>query len=149
MVIIRNDLDRLADDQYQDRRITTSTYCGNCGYNLRTLPYIYTCPECGHEYNARPLVRRGIFDPSEAEIPWWHMAGVVFFFWGTFSLGYHTFNSLRNPFTMLFLFPTLVFLLVMTGCAMILSVRAYRRLTHFYRTARLTRKIAEQEGEDD
>jgi len=36
---------------------------------LRTLPYIHQCPECGQEYNARPLVMKGIFVPSMADPP--------------------------------------------------------------------------------
>ena len=63
------ELDRLADDIYKDRKITGSVYCGTCGYNLHTLPYVYTCPECGNPYNARPLLMRGIFTPHEIEFP--------------------------------------------------------------------------------
>lgn len=48
-----------------DRRIISDAYCGRCGYNLRTLPYIYSCPECGNPYNARPLTLRGIFVPFD------------------------------------------------------------------------------------
>jgi len=64
-----NELDRLADDVYFNRRITASTYCAECGYNLRTLPYVYHCPECGQEYNARPLHMKGIFLPADHEPP--------------------------------------------------------------------------------
>ena len=64
-----NDLDRLSDDVYLNRRITASTYCAHCGYNLRTLPYVYHCPECGQEYNARPLHMKGIFVPADHEPP--------------------------------------------------------------------------------
>lgn len=70
MVIPTDDLERLADDTFTDRRITSETFCGKCGYNLRTLPYIYACPECGNEYNARALKMRGIFMLYETEIPW-------------------------------------------------------------------------------
>jgi hypothetical protein len=63
------DRERHADDMYTDRRITGTVYCGSCGYDLRTLPYIYRCPECGQEYNARPLKMEGIFMPHMAEVP--------------------------------------------------------------------------------
>jgi hypothetical protein len=70
MGLSQQELERISDDVYKNRRITASTFCGNCGYNLRTLPYVYTCPECGQSYNARPLVMKGIFVPYEVEIPW-------------------------------------------------------------------------------
>ena len=77
MVVSHDDLDRLADDIYKNRRISGWIYCGNCGYNLRTLPYVYTCPECGHEYNARPLTMRGIFLPHEASFPLRDLAALL------------------------------------------------------------------------
>jgi hypothetical protein len=64
-----SDLDRIADDIFKDRLITGSVYCGRCGYNLRTRPYIDRCPECGGEYNARPLVMRGIFTAYDVAFP--------------------------------------------------------------------------------
>jgi hypothetical protein len=69
MGLSSEELDRLADEMYKQRRITSSVYCGNCGYNLRTLPYNYHCPECGNAYNARPLSMRGIFLPYQYEPP--------------------------------------------------------------------------------
>lgn len=67
--------ERIADDVFTDRVIRTSVYCGRCGYNLRTLPYVYECPECGHAYNARPLTLHGVFLPEHAQLP----QGVLFF----------------------------------------------------------------------
>jgi len=64
-----SDVERIADDIWKDRRITSATYCGECGYNLKTLPYVYTCPECGNQYNARPLAMKGIFLPQEGTAP--------------------------------------------------------------------------------
>lgn len=82
------ELERLANEAYTDRRITGHAYCGRCGYNLRTLPYIYRCPECGQEYNARPLVMKGIFLPAQATVPvqdlfataLWSVAALVFLY---------------------------------------------------------------------
>ncbi len=68
-MISSEELEKLADDAYTDRRIGGRLYCGNCGYCLRTLPYIYQCPECGQEYNARPLSMKGIFFPFQATLP--------------------------------------------------------------------------------
>ena len=69
MVIGSNDLDRLADDIDKERIILTSVYCGGCGYNLRTLPSTYRCPECGAEYSTRARKMKGIFNPNESEFP--------------------------------------------------------------------------------
>lgn len=67
MVLSSDELDRMSEDIYKDRRVRTSTYCGKCGYNLKTLPYSYTCPECGNPYNARPLSMKGILVPDGSE----------------------------------------------------------------------------------
>ncbi len=50
--------------------IDYSIYCGACGYNLRTLPWVGRCPECGNEYIARPTRRKGTFLPQELVFPW-------------------------------------------------------------------------------
>jgi len=64
-----DELERIADDMWKDRRITSPTYCEKCGYNLRTLPHVHNCPECGSEYNARPLLMKGIFLPQVGMAP--------------------------------------------------------------------------------
>jgi len=69
MSLTGHDMERIADEIYRDRRLTASVYCGRCGYNLRTLPYVYTCPECGNQYNARPRNMKGIFEPQEIFFP--------------------------------------------------------------------------------
>ena len=69
MVLSSATLERLADDMYKGRLLTLSTYCGGCGYNLRSLPYVHTCPECGSPYNARPLKMTGIFVPHAVGFP--------------------------------------------------------------------------------
>ncbi len=78
MVIGSDELEKLAEDSFKDRRIGGTIYCGGCGYNLKTLPYLYQCPECGQEYNARPLVMKGIFLPQNTSPPFVDMAAVVF-----------------------------------------------------------------------
>jgi len=69
MALSSYELERIADDMYKDRVITGWAYCGNCGYNLHSLPYIYTCPECGNQYNARPLKMKGIFVLHDTYFP--------------------------------------------------------------------------------
>ena len=71
------ELDRLADDMYKDRVIRGSVYCGDCGYNLRTLPYVHRCPECGNDYNARPLKLTGIFSPHDTFFPFGDTAAML------------------------------------------------------------------------
>lgn len=70
MGISVRDAERLSDEIYRDRRITGLTYCGKCGYCLKTLPYQYACPECGNEYNARATEMKGIFVPNQAAYPY-------------------------------------------------------------------------------
>ena len=69
MSLTGHDMEQIADEMYKDRRLRASVYCGQCGYNLRTLPYVYTCPECGNQYNARPRKMTGIFEPQEVFFP--------------------------------------------------------------------------------
>ena len=64
-----DELEMLADLTFKDAVIATSLYCGSCGYNLKTLPYVGVCTERGHRYNARPLRMDGIFTPQRLEIP--------------------------------------------------------------------------------
>ncbi len=69
MVIGRDELERIEEELAPDRLIHKSVYCGKCGYNLRTLPHVYTCPECGHAYNARPRKMKGIYAPGDTYLP--------------------------------------------------------------------------------
>lgn len=69
MPLSRADLDRLVDEILADRVIVGNVYCGRCGYNLRTLSYTGRCPECGSDYNARPLKMQGIFDARLVVFP--------------------------------------------------------------------------------
>ena len=71
------ELGKRATDQYRDRLISGSIYCGECGYCLRTLPYVYTCPECGNSYNARPLSLDGVFKPYEIRFPFGDLLAFV------------------------------------------------------------------------
>ncbi len=69
MTLNSQELERLEDELWAGERIFHSLYCGECGYNLRTLPYTGLCPECGGRYNARPLKMDGIFLPQNMELP--------------------------------------------------------------------------------
>ncbi|HEY3244237.1 MAG TPA: hypothetical protein VGM03_12895 [Phycisphaerae bacterium] len=64
------EFDRLLAQTFADQRISDSTYCGTCGYNLRTRSYVGICPECGYRYNARPLKMENIFIPYGIVFPY-------------------------------------------------------------------------------
>ena len=53
-------------------------HCARCGYNLRTLPYLGRCPECGGNYNARPLRMDGIFTAQMLVFPTGDVVSAVF-----------------------------------------------------------------------
>ncbi len=67
-MLSHDDLDRLVE-QSGDGVIKRSMYCARCGYNLRSLPYRYNCPECGNSYRARAIRRKGIFLEDESYFP--------------------------------------------------------------------------------
>ena len=134
------ELERLADDMYRDRRITGSVYCGRCGYNLKTLPYLYICPECGNQYNARPLKMKGIFSPHEMSIPFRDMLTTVFFA-GVTALFAYSGAQARDPFR---------FFVGMPG-AVVTLVYGYlscSRLLRFFEVRAIARRIAIEEADE-
>lgn len=52
-----------------DRTINYDVFCERCGHNLRYSTYVGSCNECGHHYNARPGVKKGIFNPLNLRFP--------------------------------------------------------------------------------
>lgn len=72
------ELQRLAEEVLANRRISVSTYCAECGYDLRTLPYEYRCPECGNEYNARAVKMVGILVPGHSHFPFGDFFSALF-----------------------------------------------------------------------
>jgi len=70
MPLSGDELERISEDAYAKRRIQMRTYCKRCGYNLRALPYVHKCPECGNEYNAMHSRMKGIFLPQFVAFPW-------------------------------------------------------------------------------
>ena len=137
MAISNRELDRFADDQYLDRRITSSVFCGNCGYNLRTLPYTYQCPECGQDYNARPLEMRGIFSPQDVDIPFGDMAAAAFCALAVYVLArnaFDPFDIIRIAFAAAFFIFTLIFL-----------NRSYDRFQALLKARRVARRIATED----
>ena len=66
--IERDELEMMMDPN-RERVIAETLFCAECGYQLRMLPFIGRCPECGNAYNARSRHRKGIFVPELAEFP--------------------------------------------------------------------------------
>jgi len=141
MVLDNYDLEQIADDLYKDRRIIGSVYCGNCGYNLRTLPYVYTCPECGSKYNARPLVMQGIFAPYEIEFPFRDIMVTLICGLGTLAFAAKTINA----FSVQWLVLTVLFIVLTAS----LILHAHSRLARYFKAVEISRRVAEQEREAD
>lgn len=149
MAFTREELDRLVDDIRDRGVITASVYCGKCGYNLRTLPYVYQCPECGNEYNARPLSRRGIFPTSPYYIPLREMLATVVCVAGTITLVY---SVILNPMTSIIARSRSVGsaygLITLLGIFSIhFGWESGRVLITYRRQRRIARRIAEDENE--
>ena len=137
MVFSEKDLDRLADDIDKNRRITSSIYCGSCGYNLKTLPYSYQCPECGNDYNARPLHKRGIHEPLDEEFPFAYIIGVVLCGLGV----WFCVDGALRPMNISRVVAAGLFLLA----GLVTAWRTFERFKRMVHTARIARQIAEAE----
>lgn len=137
MAFSRTELERIADDQYKDRRIAGAVYCGNCGYNLRTLPYRYNCPECGNDYNARPLTMKGIFQPHEAEIPFGDIASAMLFGVGAVYLFGRAYQLSELP--------TALFGVVLAAAAVTFFVRACREFGKLLKSRAIAKRIELEE----
>ena len=137
MDVDQDRLEREAHDAYTDHIITGSIYCGSCGYNLKTLPYVYTCPECGNEYNARPLHMHGIFTPHAIEFPFGASVGAMACTLGAVFVGYIAVRSPRIA-------PILLAMLLVA--ATILLMRdAYVRMKQYLKAREIARYIAATE----
>lgn len=137
MPLDSGELDRLADDTYKNRNITGFIYCGRCGYNLHSLPYVYTCPECGNQYNARPLAMVGIFTPHDANLPFSELAGMILCLVVGGGL---IWSGVTNPGTWQLVAGVAIGIL-----ALVLGYQAYGRLKRFFNTLRIARQIEAEE----
>lgn len=140
MSLSSSDLDRLADEQYSQRRISNSTYCDNCGYNLRSLPYAYTCPECGNEYNARPLKMIGIFEPYMVEFPFGDIVATVLCGAIGGSMIYGSASQLQSP--------RLLFGIAIAVMSLVFSVKSFRRMLRYLKARSITRRIEAEDFEE-
>ena len=132
------DLDRLAEDIYKNRRISGSIYCGQCGYNLRTLPYVHRCPECGQGYNARPMSMKGIFNPADAGLPIGDMFAVIFWAVLAYLLIWAGLAPRQTGFLLAGAFPVIM--------CMIQLALMFRRFNRFRAVRSISKRIIEEEA---
>ena len=137
MPLSSKDLDLIADEEFKGRRLSNSIYCDKCGYNLKTLPYKYQCPECGNLYNARPPDVTGIYLYDHYNVPVFDIAATIFSLIGFLLL----FPMAFNPVNITALFLTVFFDLMMV----IYGFRAYHRSVRYFRSRSIARHIAAEE----
>jgi len=70
---------RIVAESYRGQHISSLTLCARCLYNLRGLPFDGQCPECGHRYNAVPLIMEGIFVLKKTNPPIATLVGAIVF----------------------------------------------------------------------
>ncbi len=141
MVLSRHELEELSDDTYRDRRIKESTFCGRCGYNLRTLPFVYRCPECGNAYNARPLKMKGIFFPHAVYPPVKEIVATAFCGVIAVLLLISAIKPLDEG--------RLVFGVVFTAITGVFAGQVVHKFQHFFTFWSLSNRIAKEEEEED
>jgi hypothetical protein len=157
MVLDSGELRDLSEELYLDARIGTSLYCGRCGYNLRNLPRIYVCPECGGRYDATPLRMRGIFSTERGYFPFGDALAVAISAVSAVIVGLSAFDSagwtaptppgtspwagvrLTDPFR-------LVFGGVFALLAVLYSVKCFRQFGRFLQCRSILRRIVADEG---
>lgn len=71
MALTPDELERMAEESegLGVSLIRQTVHCGHCGYNLKSLPVVHQCPECGHSYSAHPGRMRGIYKPGDESFP--------------------------------------------------------------------------------
>ncbi|UCF33847.1 MAG: hypothetical protein JSV78_00775 [Phycisphaerales bacterium] len=140
MSVHPDQIDKYMDEIAAEQAIGVSLYCGRCGYNLRTLPVVGRCPECGSTYNARPAKLDGIFREEDVEVPitdaliflvlgppgYWLLIRMV----TSYSPGKLFFGSLLGGFGTYF------------------GIRAVRKAMRFMRYHQIARRIRQEEEYD-
>ena len=131
---------RFEDDILFDRRITQSLYCGNCGYNLKTLPRSYVCPECGQQYNARRMPMKGIYFPHNVEPPFAQVAGTPVSATIAVALLIGAFNPLNRG--------RIIIGFIFAGIALCLAAQVYWRTQRLVKFRVLGRRLARQQDDE-
>ncbi len=69
MALEHEQLEHMLEEDEGPRLMTQPAICDQCGYQLRGLPFVGRCPECGNSYRVRGRKTEGIFVPGSAEFP--------------------------------------------------------------------------------
>ncbi len=69
MAFEHEQLEHMLEEDEGPRVMTKTVICDQCGYQLRGLPFVGRCPECGNSYSLRGIKTEGIFVPQAAEFP--------------------------------------------------------------------------------
>lgn len=141
MIFSYDELDRMADDTFKKGAITGNVYCGNCGYNLHTLPYVYRCPECGNQYSARRLRWKGIFRHEDMVLPVTDIFLTLVFLAITFGVTWHALTL--SPLSYVWL----GFAAGVGAVALVSAFRTQRKLDGFWKSRAIARQIEKQEEE--
>lgn len=138
MGLSKRELEQLADEQYKGRQIANSIYCSECGYNLKTLPYQYQCPECGNEYYARLPMMKGIYFYDNIKLPLGDIFSALFFLIACLLVMPWAFNPVN--------FVVLVITLFLDVMTLLYGFRAYHKFIRYLRFRAIARHIASQES---
>lgn len=141
MIFSYDELDRMADDTFRKGTITGNVYCGSCGYNLHCLPYVYRCPECGNQYSARRLRRRGIFRPEDMVFPVADIAWTLVILAITVAVAWHALTL--SPMS----YGWLGFAAGVGAVALVFTFRTQRKLDGYMKSRAIARQIVMEEDE--
>lgn len=141
MVLNEKNLELLAAEDLLGRRITNTLYCSECGYNLKTLPYKYQCPECGNSYDVHPKRMTGIYLYQMDRFPVFDVFSAVFLSVACLIYMPHAFNPINITFLMI--------TLVLDVTAILFAIRSYHRIKRFMRSRSIARDINKQEDDSE
>ncbi len=127
------------DPMLSEQQLKYSVYCATCGYNLRHASYVGRCPECGSDYNARPLKLENIFVEGALRFP----SSEVFIGLFCTLIGGWLVPGAINPVSFLML--PIAVIMVLIGLAHL--VTAYRRFIKYLRYRSILKRS--QEEKDD
>ncbi len=140
MALSEKELDLLAAEDFKGRRITNTLYCNKCGYNLKTLPYKYLCPECGNSYDVHPSRMTGIYRYEHCHLPLFDMLSTLFFLVACLCFIPFAINPIQ---------PVMLIFTVFLDVMMILyAFRTYRKFILYLRSRSIARHIASEEAFD-